>query len=343
MKKNSQETAAHRRISSRATGRIDPSQIKMTLCQLGAGASGQVFAGTYNGQPVAIKRLPVYEGDLQGTLDEAKGEVEMLARNQHPNIIRFFGISASISGAEEAILLIMEKAEMSLKDLIAQQAREVAEQKERKGRRQSRRLSLTRRPSCKYQMTATSQFNLLKQLCVGMSFLHANGIVHRDLKPGNILLDDHGIVKIADFGLARKLSGSDRDVSGAAGEMTANVGTPIYMAPELYTTSSKTTYNGAVDMYSFALVAWSLFTGERPFDREQKSGNSTLFSFMQSVKDGLRPRVQNESSIHQFYRLKLPDMWHEDPEKRPDFEDLLAAMDRYEEPEQGEPESRAAV
>ena len=44
----------------------------------------------------------------------------------------------------------------------------------------------------------------MKQLCDGLNHLHSNGIMHRDVKSSNVLIDNHGIVKLADFGLARR-------------------------------------------------------------------------------------------------------------------------------------------
>ncbi|HEX2468561.1 MAG TPA: protein kinase [Solirubrobacterales bacterium] len=51
---------------------------------------------------------------------------------------------------------------------------------------------------------------VLRQICAGLAHAHQEGIVHRDLKPENILFKDNGIVKIADFGLARPVTGEPR-------------------------------------------------------------------------------------------------------------------------------------
>ena len=262
--------------------------------ELGAGASGHVFAAQYQDQPVAVKQLSVLEGDLQGTVNEARIEVEMLTKCQHPNIVRFYGLSVRQVGPNRALLLVMEKCALSLKDVIARHAK----------RRSVVTDGANQRNPDMYRMTSSSRFNLLKQVCVGMNFLHTNGVIHRDLKPGNILLSEGGIVKIADFGLARQLA-SGAGAGNVADEMTTNIGTPTYMAPELFADTRQAAYTEAVDVYSFAFVAWSLFTSERPFDRELEGHKGSLLGFMQQVKDGMRPKFHQDTRIHQFYRLQL--------------------------------------
>ncbi len=75
------------------------------------------------------------------------------------------------------------------------------------------------------------------ELVEGLSYLHANGIIYADLKPSNILLNEYGVLKFADFGLSKKIS----DFSGTQDSTTAasetgkqKAGTPFYMAPELF-------------------------------------------------------------------------------------------------------------
>lgn len=89
----------------------------------------------------------------------------------------------------------------------------------------------------------------------GVDYLHKNGIVHRDLKPGNIFRDDE-FVKIGDYGLSKFISTSRR--SG----QTQSVGTVHYMAPEISTGN----YGRSVDVYSTAIIAYEMLTGDVPFD-----------------------------------------------------------------------------
>ena len=114
--------------------------------------------------------------------------------------------------------------------------------------------------------------------------------------------------------------------------MTANIGTPVYMAPELHTAGRQAHYSGAIDVYAFALVAWSVFMAERAFDREadqeldSHAGRASgMFALMQRVHDGLRPRLDSPR-ISAFYRDLLPECWHNDPEQRPSFEQVLSRI-----------------
>src|SRR5690606_12744079 len=69
----------------------------------------------------------------------------------------------------------------------------------------------------------------MAQILDALEYLHQQGVVHQDLKPNNILIDRHGVIRILDFGLAHRI-GRIRTLSPASGL----VGTPRYMAPELW-------------------------------------------------------------------------------------------------------------
>eukprot|EP00937_MAST-01D_sp_MAST-1D-sp2_P007678 g7678.t1 len=295
---------------------IDPGELDISSRQLGAGGSGQVFAARWGKEGVAVKQLPVYEGDLQGMVEEARGEVQLLVKCcQHPNVVQLYGLSARAMEGGSAILLVMEQCATSLAAVIKINARAVranAAERGAVGRREQQWL-----------LSQQSSTALLTQVCIAMRFLHKNGIVHRDLKPGNILLSEHGVVKIADFGCSREgLLG--KNVGAGRTTMTANVGTPVYMAPELASSERQAHYSGAVDVYAFALVAWSVFTTERAFDCEFEEAGS-VFALMERVRDGLRPRLDSPR-IPAFYRELLPQCWRQDPEQRPSFAQVLSRI-----------------
>lgn len=97
----------------------------------------------------------------------------------------------------------------------------------------------------------------LNGIAKAIDFLHEQGIVHRDLKPGNVF-SEHDIVKVGDYGLSKFISASRR--SG----QTQSVGTVHYMAPEISTGN----YGKSVDIYSTAVMAYEMLTGDVPFDGE---------------------------------------------------------------------------
>ncbi|KAJ3293304.1 Serine/threonine-protein kinase plk4 [Borealophlyctis nickersoniae] len=96
------------------------------------------------------------------------------------------------------------------------------------------------------------------QLIEGMLYLHANGIIHRDLKLSNLLLTDKFDLKIADFGLAVKLSDPD-------GEQKTMCGTPNYISPEIV---SRQPYGLASDVWSLGCMLVTIMTGTPPFESQ---------------------------------------------------------------------------
>jgi len=104
---------------------------------------------------------------------------------------------------------------------------------------------------------------IVKQVAEGLAYAHEQGVVHRDLKPGNILFDERGNAAIGDFGFAKALSGAGGSLSlTATGGM---VGTPPYMAPELWKNKG---VGPAVDQYALACIVAEMLTGKVLFAGE---------------------------------------------------------------------------
>ncbi len=98
---------------------------------------------------------------------------------------------------------------------------------------------------------------LMTELLDGLGAAHAHGIVHRDVKPANVLLDEQGHVKLADFGVARLVDANhDRTMPGTM------VGTPSAMAPEQVLGLA---VGSRTDIFSAGLICYQLLTGQRPF------------------------------------------------------------------------------
>jgi serine/threonine-protein kinase len=100
---------------------------------------------------------------------------------------------------------------------------------------------------------------LMLQACAGLQHAHEAGLVHRDVKPGNLLLRDDGVLKIADFGIARTAEATQLTQLGTI------LGTAAYLAPEQ---AAGADVNAAADIYSLGAVLYELLTGRTPYQFE---------------------------------------------------------------------------
>ncbi len=124
-------------------------------------------------------------------------------------------------------------------------------------------------PSLRTQMrdrriTPERALEIVPQLCDALQYAHRQGVVHRDIKPENILLDAGGMVKIADFGLAKIV---DADMSELRELTRSNMvmGTLHYMAPEQVERPREVDHRA--DIYSLGVVYYEMLTGELPLGR----------------------------------------------------------------------------
>mmetsp|Transcript_6954 Transcript_6954/g.18911 ORF Transcript_6954/g.18911 Transcript_6954/m.18911 type:complete len:457 (-) Transcript_6954:502-1872(-) len=128
----------------------------------------------------------------------------------------------------------------------------------------------------------------------GLAHMHAHGVAHRDFKPENVLLTtDMQVAKVADFGLSRPLLNQDLMADGAAprkmviggGDLTGEVGTARYMAPEMIHGDD---YSVAVDVYSFGIVSWEVLSSKTAYKDTYFTGEI----IMKAVAEGkLRPPI----------------------------------------------------
>ena len=87
-----------------------------------------------------------------------------------------------------------------------------------------------------------------------INYCHANKICHRDLKPENVLIEGEGLVKVIDFGTAMSFNPEKG--------MNNILGTPYYMAPEIFNQSS---YDEKCDIWSLGVILFCMLTGQPPF------------------------------------------------------------------------------
>ena len=178
------------------TGRVLSSRYRL-INGVGMGSSGVVYSATDVNlkRQVAVKVLHRgYNADL-AFLRRFRAEAQLAANLHHHNIVSVFDW-----GEDEVPYLVLELLEGgSLRSMLDEGIR------------------LTPAQACHVGM----------QVCAALEYSHSRSIVHRDIKPANLLFDEHGIVRVADFGLARALAeASFTEPSGAV------IGTARYASPE---------------------------------------------------------------------------------------------------------------
>jgi YD repeat-containing protein len=129
---------------------------------------------------------------------------------------------------------------------------------------------------------------LLISVARALHFAHRNHVVHRDMKPANVLLDPEGVPKVADFGIAKRLTANAAlTLSGAV------IGTPTYMAPEQAKGTSREV-GAPADVYSLGAILYEMLAGRPPFLPDE---SDTALTFRVVTEDPVSPA---------FYRPGIP-------------------------------------
>ncbi|KAG9011926.1 serine/threonine protein kinase, CMGC, CDC2/CDK sub [Tulasnella sp. 427] len=204
--------------------------------KLGEGTFGQVFEATHKETRavVALKKILMHN-ESQGLPITAVREIKLLKKMKHPNVIELVDLVFSDPTPEDKqkngndrkiIWMAFPYMDHDLAGLL-------------------------KNPSVSLQPSHIKLF--MKQLLEGTSYLHRNHILHRDIKSANLLIDRDGLLKIADFGLARPISkewGSKRGFTNC-------VVTRWYRPPELLLGAK--VYDGAVDMWGIGCILAEMF------------------------------------------------------------------------------------
>ena len=196
------------------------------LAPIGSGSSGRVYVAddVRLRRRVAVKVLHGALADDAGFLRRFRAEAQLAASLHHPNVVTVF------DWGEDAVpFMVFELLSGgSLRGMLDEGIRLTPAQAAHTGR---------------YVATA-------------LSYAHTRGLVHRDIKPANLLFDEHGTVRVADFGLARALAeASWTEPTGAL------VGTARYAAPEQGTGA---TLDARADLYALGVVLVESVTGRVP-------------------------------------------------------------------------------
>ncbi|GMH75673.1 hypothetical protein TL16_g06837 [Triparma laevis f. inornata] len=266
---------------------------------VGSGTSAHVFRGWYSDQAVAVKRLHSIRWDAKEFEAFFTQEAGLIARLHHPNVVRFYGVCYQ----DDHFYIVTEFCHENLSQAL-------------------RRL----KSELKGPLPPNLAFKLAYQIAKGMLYLHSKNVIHRDLKPENILLDDKGDVKMCDFGLSRLTT---NDV-----EMTQQVGTPAYMAPEMAGVGDtgsdedeeepRISIGKPVDVYSYGILLWTLWTQKLPYsDLRVKNP----FQLMVKVTNGYRPPIPKEMPT--ILQSLMQKCWAGDPTTRPTFVQVVEEIREY--------------
>jgi serine/threonine-protein kinase len=251
------------------------------LRRLGAGGSGVVYAAndTLLQRPVVLKMLHTGLLTAEQMRSTVLREARLASALEHPNVCAIYEVGES---GDEAYIAMQFVPGQPLDELIA-------------GGPASLQLVLS----------------VGIQIADGLQTAHALGIFHRDLKPQNVMLTDGGLVKILDFGLARRLTHEDARFDPAtpapakdksvASTFTARGGTIRYMAPEQFVTGHSSVQS---DVWALGVILYELASGRHPF---------------------ARPDAEDFQAIRAIQFLEPEDLSAIVPEISPELKSVIAA------------------
>ncbi len=213
------------------------------LKKLGSGGSGVVYLAndTLLMRPVVLKILKRGALSLEQMRTTVLREARLASAIEHPNVCAIYEVGES---SDEAYIVMQYVPGRSLDRVIAQGPANVP-----------------------------LVLSVGIQIADGLSAAHQIGISHRDLKPANVMLTDGGLVKILDFGLARRKSPDEAEFDPAQPTRRKGVvprsysvrgGTLAYMAPEQFVTGQSSVQS---DLFAFGVILYELVSGRHPFVR----------------------------------------------------------------------------
>lgn len=241
---------------------------------IGKGGFGVVYKGLNidNGEFVAVKQVPIKQL-CKEQIEDIQGEINLLKQLDHMYIVRYIDHKQT----DESLYIVIEFVENgSLQNVIK-----------------------------KFGMIPESLVALyISQVLQGLSYLHQEGVIHRDIKGANILTTKDSTVKLADFGVAAKMS-DIKDNDGV-------VGTPYWMAPEIIELNPPTV---ASDIWSVGSTVVELLTGAPPY--YNLSQMQALYRIVQDDHPPLPPDIS--PALKDFLLL----CFQKDPNLRQTAKDLL--------------------
>ncbi|KAJ6294686.1 hypothetical protein OIU76_022713 [Salix suchowensis] len=197
---------------------------------LGRGTFGHVYSGlnSESGELCAMKEVTLFSDDAKSkeSAKQLMQEISLLSRLQHPNIVQYYG---SETVGDRLYIYLEYVSGGSIYKLLQEYG----------------------------QLGELVIRSYTHQILSGLAFLHSKSTVHRDIKGANILVDPNGRVKLADFGMAKHITGQSCPLSFK--------GSPYWMAPEVIKNSNGC--NLAVDIWSLGCTVLEMATAKPPWSQ----------------------------------------------------------------------------
>ncbi|KAJ4823904.1 hypothetical protein Tsubulata_026760 [Turnera subulata] len=245
---------------------------------------GTFVTASWRGIQVAVKKLGE---ELIGDDDKVRAfrdELALLQKIRHPNVVQFLG-AVTQSSPMMIVTEYLPKGDL--------------------------RAYLKRKGALKPDLAVKLALDIAR----GMSYLHENKppIIHRDLEPSNILRDDSGHLKVADFGVSKLLTVKEDK------PLTCLDASCRYVAPEVFKNEE---YDTKVDVFSFALILQEMIEGCPPFSSKQE--DEVLKAYATSDRPPFRSPAKRYA--HGLKEL-IEECWQENPAKRPTFRQILVRLE----------------
>ncbi|KAJ3121414.1 hypothetical protein HK098_003675 [Nowakowskiella sp. JEL0407] len=220
-------------------------------------------------------------------------EAKIMARINHPRLVRFYGIVDDFE--TKTMGIVMEYVSHgSLFDIINDDEQD--------------------------PLPLESRFQLLLDVAIGMFVLHNQDIIHKDIKTQNILVDENLRAKICDFGLAVIKREITSKIPQSADVLA---GTRVYMAPELFEFNSKS--SKASDVFAFAVIMSEMMTWSGPFGQDLSELNPDAI-YQMVIREQKRPTLEFPEGTPDGFEKFLSDCWDHNPANRPSFSKIRASL-----------------
>ena len=233
---------------------------------------------------IALKVMHATLADDEEFVTRFIREAHSAARLSHPNVVAVYD-----QGADEGhVFLAMELVRgRTLRDLIRERG----------------------------QLTPRQALDVLEPVLAALGAAHHAGIVHRDVKPENVLLSEDGRIKVADFGLARAVTGTSTHTTASGIVM----GTVAYLSPEQV---ERGVADPRSDVYAAGILLYELVTGVKPYD-----GETAIQIAYRHVHDDVPPPSHAAPGVPTEIDALVRRATNRDPEQRPgDARRMLAEV-----------------